>query len=336
MKILIVTDAWSPQVNGVVRTIEAVIDELQQLGHRIEVIHPNLFRRMPCPGYPEIELALWPQRGVAQRIERFAPDAIHIATEGPLGWAARRWCLRHRRPFTTAYHTRFPEIVHGYTGAPVRWGYALMRRFHAPSKAMLVPTAAVARELRARGFANAVEWSHGVNTQLFRPADVDVLGTPRPRWLFVGRASVEKNIEAFCRLQLPGSKWVVSVGPMLERLKAQYRDVNFRGILPPHELAATYASSDVFVFPSKADTFGLVMLEALACGTPVAAYPVPGPLDVIGDSPAGALHDDLQAACLQALHIPRQVARAHAERFSWRASAELLLRHLAVQPLHSA
>ncbi|MDE2048207.1 MAG: glycosyltransferase family 1 protein [Betaproteobacteria bacterium] len=334
MNILIVTDAWLPQVNGVVRTLEFVIAELRQLGHNVEVLHPNTFRRLPCPGYPEIELALWPARGVARRIEAFAPHAIHIATEGPLGWAARRWCLRNGRAFTTAYHTKFPEIVHGYTRLPVRWGYAVMRRFHGPSHAMLVPTPAVARELRARGFDNAVEWSHGVDTQLFKPDDVDVLGTARPRWLFVGRASVEKNIEAFCRLPLPGSKWVVGVGPILARLKAEYRDVNFRGVLAPEELARTYASSDVFVFPSKADTFGLVMLEALACGTPVAAYPVPGPLDVIGDSPAGALDADLRAACLRALQIPRDVARAYAQRFDWRSSAELMLRHLAVQPLH--
>jgi glycosyltransferase involved in cell wall biosynthesis len=330
MRIAIVTDAWKPQVNGVVRTQECVIRELEQMGHEVHTVHPYLFRRVPCPGYPEIELALLPYRGISQRLQALRPDAIHIATEGPLGWAARKWCMKNKHPFTTAYHTKFPEIINGYTRLPLSWAYSVVRRFHSPSSAMLVPTPAVARELQSRGFTNAIAWTHGVDTNQFAPVSVDVLGTARPRWLFVGRASVEKNIEAFCKLELPGSKWIVGVGPILDRLKASYPEINFRGVLDQDELARTYASSDVFVFPSKADTFGLVMLEALACGTPVAAYPVPGPLDVIGESPAGALDHDLQRACERALSIPRPVARQYAEQFSWRASADLMLQHLAI------
>jgi glycosyltransferase involved in cell wall biosynthesis len=334
-KILIVTDAWQPQVNGVVRTIECIADELREMQLAVEIIHPYLFKRMPCPGYSEIELALLPARKVARLIDEAKPDAIHIATEGPLGWAARKWCLRRKLPFTTAYHTKFPEIVQGYTKLPVAWSYALMRRFHAPSSAVMVPTPAVARELQAKQFTNVVAWSHGVNSRIFKPIDReanDVMHSEHPRWLFVGRASVEKNIEAFCKLDLPGSKWVVGVGPILHRLKREYHSVNYLGVLSQEELAKTYSSADVFVFPSKADTFGLVMLEALACGTPVAAYPVPGPLDVIGDSPAGALHDDLKTACELALHIPRDVAASYAKAFTWRASAQLLLKHIAWWP----
>jgi glycosyltransferase involved in cell wall biosynthesis len=334
-KLLIVTDAWQPQVNGVVRTIECIADELREMQLTVEIIHPYLFKRMPCPGYSEIELALLPARKIAKLIEEIKPDAIHIATEGPLGWAARKWCLRHKRPFTTAYHTKFPEIVHGYTKLPVTWSYAVMRRFHAPSCAVMVPTPVVARELVAKQFTNVVAWSHGVNGRIFKPMDReanDVMHSEHPRWLFVGRASVEKNIEAFCKQDLPGSKWVVGVGPILQRLKREYPQVNYLGVLSQEQLAKTYSSADVFVFPSKADTFGLVMLEALACGTPVAAYPVPGPLDVIGNSPAGALHEDLKTACESALHIPRNVAANYAKAFTWRASAELLLKHIAWWP----
>ncbi len=334
-KILIVTDAWLPQVNGVVRTLECVIFELQEMGYEINVIHPHLFRRIPCPGYPEIELAINPASKVAKLIEQFQPDALHIATEGPLGWAARKWCLRHRKPFTTAYHTKFPEIVQRYTRVPTSIGYAVVRRFHAPSSAVMVPTPSVARELRAARFTNVIAWSHGVNGRIFKPMDReanDVMNTAHPRWLFVGRASLEKNIDDFCKLDLSGSKWVVGVGPILERLKRDYPQVHYLGVLRQDELAKVYASADAFVFPSKSDTFGLVMLEAMACGTPVAAYPVPGPLDVVGNSPAGVLNHDLKAACEAALTIPRDIPAQYAEQFTWHASTQLLLQHLAWWP----
>jgi glycosyltransferase involved in cell wall biosynthesis len=328
MKIMIVTDAWEPQVNGVVRTLKQTCHELRQLGHEIEMITPNQFKTIPCPTYPDISLSLFPGKGVARKIKDFEPDAIHIATEGPLGLSARAYAVRNRLPFSTAYHTRFPEYVHARTGIPISWTYAFLRWFHGPSMAVMAPTIVVKNDLEKFGFKNVVLWSRGVDTEVFQMQESKALNSAHPIFLYVGRVAVEKNINAFLEIDLPGSKWVVGDGPAMAKIKQQYPNVNYLGVLNQPELAKVYAAADVFVFPSKTDTFGLVLLEAMACGTPVAAYPVTGPIDVLGDSPAGAMNDDLRTACLAALKIPREVARAHAERFSWRASTEQFARHL--------
>jgi glycosyltransferase involved in cell wall biosynthesis len=317
MKVMLVTDAWTPQINGVVTTLKKVAEGLDRIGHQVRFVTPQRFRSVSCPTYPEIRLSLMPYAGVRRYIREFDPDALHIATEGPLGIAARRYCVRHQLAFTTAFHTRFPEYVHARMRIPVDLTYRWLRYFHAPSRALMVPTPALRRELRARGFANTAAWTHGVDTVTFSPGDRGHLLAQRPIFLYVGRAAVEKNIEAFLKLDLPGSKWVVGEGPMRAGLERRYPQVRFEGIKTPGELARYYRAADVFVFPSLTDTFGLVMLEALACGTPVAAFPVSGPVDVIGDSGAGALDADLRRACLRALNICRDKARRHAERFAW-------------------
>ena len=325
MKILTVTDAWHPQVNGVVRTIEATHDELSKAGHRHALITPERFLTVPCPRYPEIRLSLLPYRRVADEIERAAPDAIHVATEGPLGQAARRYCLRRNLPFTTAYHTRFPQYVNRMFGVPEPWVHGFLRRFHRAATRVLSPTPEVDRELARIGLTNVVRWTRGVDLQTFRPqpdASALMSGTAGPRSLYVGRVSVEKNIEAFLDLDLPGTKIVAGVGPALPRLRRRYPEVRFVGVLAREELARLYSSVDVFVFPSRTDTFGLVMLEALACGTPVAAFPVQGPIDVVGGSTVAALDENLREAVLRALRIPRQHCRAHAETYSWRIATE--------------
>jgi glycosyltransferase involved in cell wall biosynthesis len=250
---------------------------------------------------------------------------LHLSTEGPLGLAARRWALKNGQPFTTAYHTRFPEYVHARLRIPCAWTYAYLRWFHKPSKAILAPTPVVRRDLESWGFSNVRVWTRGVDHTIFHPRRTDKLRSEPPIFLYVGRVAVEKNIEAFLELDLPGSKWVAGEGPAAEGLRRRYPEVNYLGVLSQHELAEVYASADVFVFPSRTDTFGLVLLEALACGLPVAAYPVTGPLDVIGDSRAGALHEDLRTACLNALHLRREDAAEHARRFSWRAATEQFL-----------
>ncbi|RXZ44767.1 glycosyltransferase family 4 protein [Crenobacter cavernae] len=321
MRILIVTDAWRPQVNGVVRTLTETARELAGFGHTVEFVTPQDFTTLPCPTYPDIRLSLFPGRRVAQRIETFAPHAIHIATEGPLGLAARGYCMKKKRPFTTAYHTRFPEYVHARVKLPVKVSYAWLRRFHNAGRAVMAPTRSICDDLTTRGFNNVVLWSRGVDTELFTPGERDRLATAPPRFVYIGRVAVEKNIEAFLKLDLPGSKWVVGEGPLLPRLKKDYPDVYFAGVFPQHELARFYRAGDVFVFPSLTDTFGLVLLEAMACGTPVAAYPVAGPLDVVGDSGAGVLDWDLKKACLEALTLDREHVRRVAERFSWTAAA---------------
>ena len=328
MKIMIVTDAWEPQVNGVVRTLKQTCHELKKMGHEIEMITPNQFKTIPCPTYPDISLSLFPGKGVARKIKDFEPDAIHIATEGPLGLSARAYAVRNRLPFSTAYHTRFPEYVHARTGIPISWTYAFLRWFHGPSMAVMAPTIVVKNDLEKFGFTNVVLWSRGVDTEVFHMQESKALNSAHPIFLYVGRVAIEKNINAFLEIDLPGSKWVVGDGPAMAKIKQQYPNVNYLGVLNQPELAKVYAAADVFVFPSKTDTFGLVLLEAMACGTPVAAYPVTGPIDVLGDSPAGAMNEDLRTACLAALKIPREVARAHAERFSWRASTEQFARHL--------
>ena len=330
MRILIVTDAWEPQVNGVVRTLKSTRRELERLGHVVELITPLEFRTLPCPTYPDIRLSLFPGRKVDRRMRRFAPQAIHIATEGPLGLAARAYALRHGVPYTTAYHTRFPEYVHARTRLPLSFTYRFLRWFHGWAEAVMVPTEVVRRDLIANGFPSSkvVLWSRGVELDVFKPGEAMRHELAPPVFLYVGRVAVEKNIEAFLRLDLPGSKWVAGDGPALPRLRAEFPDVRFTGVLGQQALASLYNAADVFVFPSRTDTFGLVLLEAMACGLPVAAYPVTGPIDVIGDSPAGALDEDLRAACLRALTIPRAVARRHAEKFSWEACTRQFLSHL--------
>lgn len=333
MRILIVTDAWKPQVNGVVRTLTETSRELTQFGHQVDMITPLEFNTLPCPTYPDIRLSILPYRQVARRIAELAPHAIHIATEGPLGLAARRYCLRHKLAFTTAYHTRFPEYIAARTRLPLSISYAWMRHFHNAGAATMVPTQSIADDLRARGFTKVVLWSRGVDTSLFTPGERDRLDESNaPRFVYIGRVAVEKNIEAFLKLELPGSKWVVGDGPLMARLQREYPEVHFAGVFPQNELARFYRAADVFVFPSLTDTFGLVLLEAMACGTPVAAYPVAGPLDVVGNSGAGVLADDLRQACLDAMKIDRSHVRRVAEGFSWAAAARQFEQHLHPNP----
>jgi len=328
MRIMIVTDAWEPQVNGVVRTLKQTMDELQKMGHTVGIITPNAFKTIPCPTYPDISLSILPRRGVAKQMKAFAPDAIHIATEGPLGLAARSYALKHGLPFTTAYHTRFPEYVQARTRIPLALTYRFLKWFHGPSIAVMAPTQVVKDDLEKYGFDNVVIWSRGVDLEIFKPQPSKVLNSAHPIFLYVGRVAVEKNIEAFLEIDLPGSKWVVGDGPALKEIKEKYPLVNYLGVLNQYQLAEVYAAADVFVFPSKTDTFGLVLLEAMACGLPVAAYPVTGPIDVLGNSSAGVMHEDLRIACMEALRIPRETARAHAEKFSWKAASEQFAHHL--------
>ncbi|MEO3430361.1 glycosyltransferase family 1 protein [Pelagibius sp. CAU 1746] len=332
MKILLASDAWHPQINGVVRTLNRVREELEARGHSFEVICPGQFRTFPCPSYPEIRLAVLPGIGMAKRIEALGADAIHIATEGPIGLAVRNYCVKRGLPFTTSYHTRFPEYLSARLPLPVSWGYAFMRWFHKPSRATMVATDSMKRELEAEGFRNLADWTRGVDTALFRPAApkaLDGLNLPRPVHLYVGRVAVEKNIRAFLELPLPGSKVVVGDGPQRAELQAAFPEVYFAGAQQGEELAAHYASGDVFVFPSRTDTFGLVMLEALASGLPVAAYPVPGPLDIVDGAGVGALNEDLRMAVDEAIKQPRSACRSHALRYSWAACAEMFLQNLS-------
>ena len=331
MKILIVSDAWEPQVNGVVRTLKMTRRELELKGHCTELISPLGFRSLPCPTYPEISLALTTRREVERRIDDFAPDCLHIATEGPLGWLARSIALRRGWPFTTAYHSRFPEYVKARCGVPLAWSYALLRRFHNAATFTLAPTPAIVADLAARGFRGARLWSRGVDQQLFNPAGERDEVDQRPAFLYVGRIAIEKQVDEFLRLDLPGEKWVAGEGPERARLQARFPQARWLGVLDGAALARLYRSADVLVFPSVTDTFGLVMAEAMACGTPVAAFPVPGPIDVVGAG-GGVLDTDLRQACLQALALPREAVRRHAEQFTWSAAAEQMLAALQTIP----
>lgn len=324
MRIILISDAWHPQINGVVRTLTETMKHLRDFGHEVKLISPQAFRTVPCPTYPEIPLSVFPYRRLAKMIESYQPSVIHIATEGPLGMAARRWCLRHKKPFTTAYHTQFPEYVHARTKLPLSWLYAGMRWFHKHSKNVMTPTPTIIKQLQARGFSNVALWSRGVDLNRFYPDSREALDhlcseeeLSQPKFVCIGRVAVEKNIEAFLSLNLPGSKWIIGDGPARKSLEAKYPDVHFLGAYPQKALPPFYRAADVFVFPSRTDTFGLVLLEAMACGTPVAAFPVVGPIDVVGDSGAGALNEDLRQACLDALSVSRRTARAHAEKNSW-------------------
>jgi glycosyltransferase involved in cell wall biosynthesis len=325
-----VTDAWTPQVNGVVRTMTTVVAELRAMGHVVEVVGPDRFRTVPCPTYPDIALSLLPKRRLIRIIEDFSPDALHIVTEGPLGLAARSWARRRGFSFTTAFHTRFAEYIHARTRIPVAPIYAWMRHFHGAGSGTMVATASLREELVRRGFRNIRPWTRGVDLSLFKPEPREDWDVPRPVFLYVGRVAVEKNITAFLDLALPGSKVVVGGGPQLASLQRDYPKALFTGPRYGEALARAYAGADVFVFPSLTDTFGLVLLESLACGTPVAAYPVTGPKDVLADAAGkvGAVNADLRLAALEALQADRAACRAHAERFSWRACAEIFLSHL--------
>lgn len=327
-KLLIVTDAWAPQVNGVVRTLETVIGHLRKGGLDVATITPDMFNTVPLPVYPEIKLAVMPKRKMRKIIDAFQPDAVHIATEGPLGWAARSICLQRGWDFTTSYHTKFPEYANENAGIPLFIGYAVVKKFHAKSSAMMVATKSLEDDLASRGFDNAVTWTRGVDTKLFKPRGKKAVKLEAPVMVYVGRVSVEKNIKAFLDLDMPGSKLVVGGGPQLAKLQAEYPDVHFSGSQFGAELAAYYRSGDVFVFPSLTDTFGLVMLEAMASGLPVAAYPVTGPLDVLKGAKAGKMDEDLQKAINKALRANPEDAVAHAAKYSWEACSEIFLSNL--------
>jgi glycosyltransferase involved in cell wall biosynthesis len=326
VRVVTVTDAWHPQVNGVVRTIEATQHELQQAGHEVAMVTPRDFVTVAAPGYSEIRLSLAPFRRTSAMLDAALQDgsevAVHIATEGPLGQAARRYCLARGLPFSTAYHTRFPQYLAAMFGVPERWTYRFLRWFHGAATVVMAPTASVERELREHGIGSVARWTRGVALDVFHPREPLVADASRPVFLYVGRVSVEKNIEAFLALDLPGTKIVAGVGPALEKLKLRFPEVRFVGVLARDDLARLYSAADVFVFASRTDTFGLVMLEALACGTPVAALPVQGPIDVVGGSGVAVLDEDLRKAALLALRIDRARCRAFAETHSWRAATE--------------
>ncbi|MGC4250365.1 MAG: glycosyltransferase family 1 protein [Sphingobium sp.] len=324
MRIAIITDAWLPQVNGVVRTLQMMQSQLLKKGHVVRIISPDLYGSIPCPTYPEIRLALVRSTVIGQAIAAFRPDAVHLATEGPLCLAARRWCLRSGVPFTTAYHTHFPEYVARRTGLPAGWFWRYIRWFHGPAQAVLVSTRSVRQQLRAHGVAQVRPWGRGVDLAAFTlqatpPAWFASL--PRPIQLYVGRVAVEKNLEAFLSSSHPGSKVVIGDGPARPMLERAYPQAHFPGAMFGEALAGAYAGADVFVFPSRTDTFGLVMIEALACGTPVAAYPVSGPVDIVTPT-TGALGEDLDEAIAAALRCDRGVCAAHGQTFTWENSAE--------------
>jgi glycosyltransferase involved in cell wall biosynthesis len=327
MRILVATDAWHPQVNGVVRTLTMMAEAAKAFGVDVHFLHPQSFRTFAMPSYPDLRVALPVPAKIARLIAEVAPDSIHIATEGPIGLLVRRYCRQQGLPFTSSFHTRFPEYISARMPIPEKWIWAALRWFHGTSDAVMAATPALAAELRARGFRNVVLWPRGVETRLFHPRAAD-LGLPRPVFLSVGRVAVEKNLEAFLDLDLPGTKVIVGDGPARAALAREYPQAVFLGAQQGEELAASYAAADVFVFPSKTDTFGLVLLEALASGLPVAAFPVAGPRDVIGTAPVGALNDDLRIACLAALTISSQACLAFAAGHTWEVSARAFVENM--------
>jgi len=332
VRIAIVTDAWLPQTNGVVRTLERTAEQLRALGHEVLLIEPGLFRTFPCPTYPEIRLAWLPRRRLGRMLSKFAADAIHIATEGTLGSAARAWCRQRGLPFTTSYHTQFPEYVRARLPIPLALSYAYLRNFHGAAARTMVATATMQEQLEARGFRNVARWTRGVDTQLFRPADKHWLQLVRPVALYSGRVAVEKNIEAFLEFDWPGDKVIVGDGPARVALEAKYPRARFVGFRFGDELARYVAAADVFVFPSRTDTFGLVLLEAMACGVPIAAYPVTGPIDVVEQGITGVLKDDLREAALAALHLDPRDCRSYALKHTWEAATDQFLSNLAAAP----
>lgn len=333
MRILIATDAWHPQVNGVVRTLTSLARSAATLDADISFLTPEGFPSVGVPTYPGLRMALPNRREIARRIEQAAPEAIHIATEGPIGWAVRGYCRRHKLAFTTSYTTRFPEYVEVRTMIPASVGYALLRHFHSAASMTMIATASLRQELAERGFRRLGSWGRGVDTELFNPDRPAKLDLPRPIFMTMGRVAVEKNLEAFLSLDLPGTKVVVGDGPQRAQLEQKYPDAVFLGEKKGADLTAHLAAADVFVFPSLTDTFGVVQLEALACGTPVAAFPVTGPKDVIADHPIGALDTDLRSACLRALTMSRETCRHFALERSWENSARQFIGNLtALQP----
>jgi len=328
MRVLVATDAWHPQVNGVVRTLTSLARTAKGLGVDIQFLSPDGFRTFPLPTYPGLRLA-WPTRArIARRIEGHNPDAIHIATEGPIGHAVRAYCVKRDLPFTTSYTTRFPEYISARAPIPEGWIYAALRRFHAAASVTMVATPSLMADLRQRGFAKLGMWTRGVDTELFRPDRAIPLPFPRPIFVCVGRVAVEKNLEAFLSLDLPGTKIVIGTGPCEAELKRKFPDAKFLGQIENGTLAAHVAAADVFVFPSRTDTFGVVQLEALASGLPIAAFPVTGPKDVVADHPIGVLSEDLRAACLGALDLSRDACRTFALNYSWESSARQFIGHL--------
>ena len=326
------TDAWKPQVNGVAVTYENLGKQLQLMGHEVRYIAPGDFKTVPCPSYPGIRLAMFPRLKVAKMLREFEPQAIHIATEGPLGHAARSYCLSNGLPFTTSFHTQFPEYIRMRAPIPVGWSYAYLRRFHRHAEHTLVPTESQKNKLLEIGFTDIAIVSRGVDTDLFKPGSKSFITSPRPVFLYMGRVAVEKNIEAFLQLALAGSKVVVGDGPDLEKLKQQYPEVMFTGFKFGAELSRYVAAADVFVFPSLTDTFGIVLLEAMACGVPIAAYPVTGPVDVVRNGVTGVLDNDLKKAALAALELDPGACIDYARQYSWAACAEAFLNYLARIP----
>ena len=317
MRIMIVSDAWFPQTNGVVNTLAQTAAWLVRFGHDVKIVAPRDFRTFPCPSYPEIRIAVRPMAGLARRIALFRPQALHIATEGPLGLAARRVCIRRGWRFTTSYHTQFPQYLKSRWPIPLWLSYAALRRFHGAAQRCMVSTRSVERELCERGFRNLVRWRRGVDTELFRPRSKAFLRLPRPIAAYVGRVAVEKNVDAFLGMPWRGAKIVIGDGPERARLEQQYPGAVYAGYRFGEDLAAHLAAADVLVFPSLTDTFGLVNLEAMACGVPVAAYPVTGPIDVVEDGVTGALDADLAAAAERALSVDPRACRARALQSSW-------------------
>ncbi|MFN2353092.1 MAG: glycosyltransferase family 4 protein [Desulfopila sp.] len=336
-KIAVVTDAWHPQINGVVTTLGRTIADLETFGYQVEAITPRLFRSLPCPTYPEISLSVAGAGAVKQKLLFFDPHCIHVATEGPLGWAARSVCRKKSFAFSTSYHTRFPEYMRMRLPIPPALSYALLRRFHRAAGTTMVATSALRDELRNRGFSNLALWSRGVDTEVFRPQARSALHVLRPVFIYVGRVAVEKNIETFLKLNIPGTKCVVGDGPALENLRTKYPEVLFTGYKQGTELAALFASADVFVFPSLTDTFGVVLLEAMASGVPVAAYPVTGPVETVRNGINGYLDNDLRKAALQALEVSPQSCRKFAMNWSWKACSKQFLNNLILhdKPLSS-
>jgi glycosyltransferase involved in cell wall biosynthesis len=329
MRIAIATDAWTPQVNGVVTTLGQTRDHLIKAGHEVLMITPEGRRSIPCPTYHEIRLTLFQGRAIARTLDAFNPDCVHIATEGPIGLTVRRYCIKRGIPFTTAYHTQFPEYVRARFPIPIRWTVAVLRWFHGPAVRTMVPTRSMRQTLIERGFEDVVIWSRGVLTDVFKPDDAVEYDLEGPIWVYVGRVAIEKNIEEFLDLNLPGAKIVIGDGPDRERLAAAYPDSHFLGYKFGRDLARHIAGADVFVFPSKTDTFGIVMLEAMACGVPVAAFPVTGPIDVVRRGETGCLDKDLTLACSCALELNRWDCRHYAERRSWQRSTQQFIDNLA-------
>lgn len=332
-RIAIVTDAWHPQINGVVTTLTQTVGQLERAGHTVVVINPRLFRSIPCPTYPEIRLSLTGFGQLQRKLTEFAPHAVHIATEGPLGWSARSVCRRRNFPFTTSYHTRFPEYIRMRLPIPLTLSYAVMRSFHQAATRVMVATPALRRELQEGRFHNTVHWSRGVDTDLFRPADgKDTMQRRKPPvFIYVGRVAVEKNIEALLTLDLPGSKVIVGDGPARKRLERSYPEVHFAGYRTGKELVAYMSSADVMVFPSLTDTFGVVMLEAMACGVPVAAYPVTGPINIVRNGINGWLDTDLGVAARKALEISPESCRNAALRYSWESCSKQFYDNLEIR-----